>query len=116
MQDQNDRTSRQGQPGKDVSAENQQTPNEGVIEAFVAQLNEQEQMLILLQSELYEGSWQAMMADLQNRLEGRPFIFKLANRIRDDMARIEKLQAFEEEHGVKLADCVKPPLHPNVDQ
>jgi len=79
------------------------------IEAFVAQLPEPERMLILLQKELYEGSWQAMMTDLHNRLEGQPYIFKLANRIHDDIARIEKLKTFEDRHNIKLADFVEPP-------
>jgi hypothetical protein len=63
----------------------------------------------MLQKELYESNWQAMMVDLRNRLEGRPYIFKLVNRIRDDIARIEKLEAFEQNHKVRLADFVKPP-------
>ena len=80
-------------------------------EAFVARLTEQERMLVLLQSELYENSWQAMQDDLSNRLEGKPYIFKLASRIQDDIARIEKLKDFEEKHNVKLSDFVKPPKH-----
>ena len=77
--------------------------------AFVAQLSEQERMLIILQSELYEHSWDAMLEDLRNRLEGKPYIFKLANRIQDDIGRIEKLRAFEAEHAVTLSDFVQPP-------
>lgn len=78
---------------------------------FVAQLAEEDRMLILLQRELYQGSWDAMQTDLGNRLESKPYIFKLANRIRDDIARIEKLRNYEEQHHVKLADFVKEP-HP----
>ncbi len=80
---------------------------------FVSRLTEQERMLILLHRELYENSWQAMLNDLRNRLDGKPYIFKLANRIEDDIARIEKLQSFEREHNVKLSDFVEPPKsHP----
>jgi len=79
------------------------------VGAFVAQLSDEERMLILLKGELYEGSWQAMLSDLSNRLEGKPYIFKLANRIRDDITRIEKLQRFEEQHQVDLTDFVEPP-------
>ena len=82
------------------------------IEAFVAQLTEQERMLVVLQNRLYEGSWQAMIKDLQNRLKGRPYIFKLANRIRDDIERIAKLQEFENSRNLKLSDLVKPPVTP----
>ena len=66
-------------------------------------------MLILLKNELYEGSWEAMREDLSNRLDGKPYIFKLANRIKDDMDRIEQLQNYEVEHQVDLADYLNPP-------
>jgi len=82
---------------------------QAALDDFIARLGKEEKMLVLLQSELYEGNWQAMLTDLQNRLEGKPYIFKLANRIRDDIARIEKLQGFEQQHNVKLADFVEPP-------
>ena len=78
-------------------------------DALIAQLDEKERMLVVLQTELYDGSWEAMITDLRNRLEGKPYIFKLANRIRDDITRIEKLRAFEEKHNVKLAGLIKPP-------
>ena len=79
------------------------------VRGFLAHLAEEERMLLLLQKELYDRSWQAMLTDLRNRLQGKPYIFKLANRINDDIARIEKLQAFEKDHNVQLADFVKPP-------
>jgi hypothetical protein len=47
-----------------------------------------------------------MVEDLQARLEGGPYIFKLASRIEDDLERIEQLRAFEQAHGVDLADYV----------
>lgn len=82
---------------------------DGIVATFVSQLSEEERMLVLLQQELYDGSWEAMLSDLSNRLDGRPYIFKLASRIQDDIARIEKLRAFEEEQGVRLSDYVEPP-------
>lgn len=95
-----DRTNRPGQEDQ---------LNHAAVEEFIAQLAEEEKMLILLQRELYDGSWDDMLVDLQNRLNGRPYIFKLANRIKDDIARIEKLKTFEDQHNLKLADYVKPP-------
>jgi hypothetical protein len=47
-----------------------------------------------------------MLDDLQNRLEGKPYIFKLVNRIQDDIERIKQLRRFEQEHGVDLAEYV----------
>ena len=64
-------------------------------------------MLIVLKRELYEGSWDHMAADLQARLEGRPYIFKLVNRIGEDLERIKRLRAFEDEQDVDLGQYVK---------
>lgn len=77
------------------------------VDAFVRSLNDQYRMLVILKSQLYGGRWEPMLEDLQNRLEGKPYIFKLANRIKDDVERIQAMQAFEKEHGVDLADFVK---------
>ena len=44
--------------------------------------------------------------DLQARLAGRPFIFKLAHRIEDDLERIERLRAFETQHNIDLSEYV----------
>ena len=73
---------------------------------FVSRLSNEEAMLLVLKKELYEGQWEIMVKDLKNRLEGKPYIFKLANRIMDDMKRIERLKAFETEQQVNLADYI----------
>jgi hypothetical protein len=61
-------------------------------------------MLIALKAQLYDGTWEPMLDDLQNRLAGKPYIFKLANRIKDDIERIEQMRKFEAEHNIDLAD------------
>ena len=78
------------------------------VRSFVGQLSPEEKMLVILKGELYEGDWSSMLEDLRDRLEGRPYIFKLADRITEDISRIEKLQNFEQSHQVDLADYVKP--------
>ena len=77
------------------------------VDMFVQGLDEPQRMLVILKSQLYGGQWEPMLQDLENRLEGKPYIFKLANRIKDDVERIRRLQAFEQENGVDLADYVK---------
>ena len=74
---------------------------------FADSLTSAERMLVVLKHELYEGSWDEMVADLQARLEGRPYIFKLAHRIIDDLERIKRLRAFERQHGVDLSEFVE---------
>jgi len=80
------------------------TDRQAEVEALVASLSDEEVMLIRLRDELYDGRWDAMLADLNDRLHGRPYVFRLANRIQDDIKRIEKLHRFERQHGVNLAD------------
>jgi hypothetical protein len=73
---------------------------------FVATLSEEEIMLLRLRDELYDGRWDAMLADLNDRLQGKPFVFKLAHRIQDDIERIERLNRFERQNNVDLAKFV----------
>ena len=77
-----------------------------VVSDFVKGLSEEHRMLVVLKAQLYEGSWQPMLDDLRNRLSGKPYIFKLANRVSDDVERIEEMQKFEGEHDIDLADYV----------
>ena len=82
------------------------TPPDQAVRDFVSRLTVEQRLLVVLKRELYEGRWEGMQADLQARLEGRPYIFKLVNRITDDIQRIGELKAFEAAHGVDLADYV----------
>ena len=77
------------------------------VQQFVESLTREERMLVVLKRELYEGDWDEMVADLQARLEGRPYIFKLAHRITEDLERISRLRQFEQSSGVDLCDHVK---------
>ena len=79
----------------------------GPYEKFCAQLSGDERMLVSLGDELYEGSWDQMLKDLKDRLEGKPYIFKLVNRISADIQRIEKLREYEKKHRINLADYLK---------
>jgi len=76
---------------------------------FVNGLSNEHRMLIVLKAQLYDGTWEPMLDDLRNRLAGKPYIFKLANRIKDDIGRIEQMQKFEAEHNIDLADYVDLP-------
>jgi hypothetical protein len=92
-----------------MAQENRQNEVSGdpQVDAFIRGLNDQYRMLVILKSQLYGGRWEPMLEDLQNRLEGKPYIFKLANRIKDDVERIQEMQRFETEHRLDLADFVK---------
>ena len=76
------------------------------VQWFVDALANEERMLVILKRELYEGNWDEMIADLQARLSGQPYIFKLAHRIEDDLERIRRLRAFEAQHNVDLSEYV----------
>jgi len=88
------------------SDQRKSAPAAGVEERckeFVASLSEEEIMLLRLRDELYDGRWDAMLADLNDRLQGKPYVFKLAHRIQDDIERIERLNRFERQCNVDLA-------------
>jgi len=77
------------------------------VRDYVDRLSDEHRMLVILKAQLYDGTWESMLDDLKNRLTGKPYIFKLVNRINDDIARIEEMQKFEAEHNIDLADYVK---------
>lgn len=80
---------------------------EKAIADFVKSLSAEHKMLIILKSQLYGGKWEPMYNDLKNRLEGKPYIFKLVNRINDDIERIDQIQQFEQQYNVNLSDYVE---------
>lgn len=80
-----------------------------IVSGFVAGLSEEHRMLIVLKAELYDRSWEPMLDDLRNRLSGKPYIFKLASRIQEDIERIEQMQNFEAARNIDLCDYVDLP-------
>lgn len=78
-----------------------------VVRGFLDILDEKHRMLVVLRTQLYGDRWEPMLEDLQNRLEGKPYIFKLVNRIKDDIERIERMRSFELEHQIKLSDYLE---------
>lgn len=77
------------------------------VSDYIDRLSNEHRMLVVLKAQLYDRVWESMLDDLKNRLAGKPYIFKLVNRINDDVARIEEMQKFEQEHDIDLADYVK---------
>lgn len=59
------------------------------------EMSPEDRMLVRLRDQLYGGNWEEMKLDLQCRLRGEPYIFKLASRIQDDLDRIDRLRAME---------------------
>jgi hypothetical protein len=76
------------------------------VEAFVEALTREERLLVKVRDALYEGSWQELEEDLRARLSGRPYIFKLATRIEEDLGRLARLRTFEDEHDLDLAGLI----------
>jgi hypothetical protein len=93
----------------DVEVEKAGRALQGSLADYVSHLSAEHKMLVALKTQLYGGSWEPMLDDLRNRLAGQPYIFKLANRIQEDIERIEEMKRFEAERGVDLADSVELP-------
>lgn len=79
---------------------------EKLIKDFINNLDKSVRVLVILRDELYEGSWVSMVSDLQSRLKGEPFIFKLANQIDADLQGIEALRTFENKQSINLGDFI----------
>lgn len=69
---------------------------------FAECLSSGEKMLIRIRDELYEGSWELMLKDLKQRLEGKIYIFRLVNKISQDIEGIKKLRKYELAHKTNL--------------
>jgi hypothetical protein len=79
-------------------------------------LTEDHRMLLTLREELYDGSWQAMLQDLRDRLEGRPHVFewtppdaRMRQTLTNHMKLIEQMRKAELDLGVNLAQWLAPP-------
>ena len=96
------------EPSKN-SNKNGKTSVSNILSDYVDSLSDEHRMLVVLKAQLYGGTWEPMLDDLKNRLVGKPYIFKLVNRINDDIERIQQMQNFEEEQNVDLADYVELP-------
>ncbi len=82
------------------------TSRERTVREFVERMTQEEKMLVTLRDELYDGQWDEMETDLEERLAGRPYVFKLTSRIEDDLARIRRMKAVEDENGVNLKEHI----------
>lgn len=72
--------------------------------AYAAGLSREERLLIALRDVIYDKTWEGLREDLNSRRDRKPYVIKLATRIDDDLARIEKLESYENENGINLAD------------
>jgi len=91
------------------SGKNKDSANSKVVRDFANSLSDEHRMLVVLNAQLYDSTWEPMLDDLRHRLDGKPYIFKLVNRIEDDIKRIEEMQKFETKHNIDLADYVELP-------
>ena len=71
------------------------------------ELSPEERILVIIRDELYEGSWDEMLEDLEARLESRPYVLKLSGRIESDIERISHLRSLERDQNIDLADYVE---------
>ena len=76
----------------------------GDVRSFVRGLAETERIALIVRDELYGGSWENMRTDLEARAARKPYVFKLAGRIEDDLTAVDKLSAFEDRLNVNLAE------------
>jgi len=74
------------------------------VEEFVRGLAETERIALIVRDELFGGSWENMRKDLEAHAAGRPYVFRLASRIDEDLKAVAKLSAFERRRKVNLSE------------
>jgi hypothetical protein len=84
------------------AARGEETPEE-----FARALAREDRVLLDVRDELYAGDWKELERDLRARLAGKPFIFKLASKIEEDLDRIDRLRRFEAARGVDLGEVLR---------
>lgn len=72
------------------------------VSRFLDSLDDNDRMLLDVLEVLYEGSWRDLLKDLRAARDGEPFVFKIADRVEQDIERVERMAAFEKQYGVKL--------------
>ena len=77
------------------------------VETFARALALADRTFLAVRDELYGGSWDEVERDLRARLAGKPYIFKLATKIEEDLERIARMRRYEGEHGVDLRKVLK---------
>ncbi len=77
------------------------------LRRFMDRLTPEQKLLLVLKRELYDGEWSQMIVDLENRKNGRPHVLRLANRIEDDLGRIEQMRKLEEHYEVELTSFLE---------
>ncbi|MGE0433900.1 MAG: hypothetical protein AB7K09_19055 [Planctomycetota bacterium] len=95
-------------PGDDSTAHDDAAPPVDPHTRYARTLHPEERQLLRLRAELYDNSWDRMLADLNDRLKGRPYIFKIVHRIEEDIHRVQKLQSYEQKHLIDLMDYLEP--------
>ena len=76
-------------------------------EVFIQRMEPHERVLLELKDHLYEGSWERILEDLRARLDNKPYIYKLSQRITRDVAAIERMKAYEKIKQVDLSRLLK---------
>ena len=77
------------------------------LRRFMDRLSDEQKLLLVLKRDLYDGDWQPMVQDLNNRLNGKPYMLKLAARIEDDLQRIEQMHQLERHYSVDLTRYIQ---------
>ncbi|MEX2672323.1 MAG: hypothetical protein WD294_09470 [Phycisphaeraceae bacterium] len=78
------------------------------LRRFMDRVTAEQTLLLVLKRDLYEGQWEPMVADLEHRLQGKPHVLRLAERIEDDLERITQMASLEQQYQVDLSVYLEP--------
>jgi hypothetical protein len=72
------------------------------LREFLATLDDRDRMLLDVLDVLYVGRWEDLVEDLQAARDGRPYVFKVAEHIEDDLKRVRRMHEAEKIFSVRL--------------
>lgn len=73
---------------------------------FLAKATDADRMLLDVLEILYVGRWEDLLEDLQAASQGKPHVFKIADRVQEDLARARKMWELETKYGVRLRSLI----------
>ncbi|MCR4317601.1 MAG: hypothetical protein NUW37_14775 [Planctomycetes bacterium] len=92
---------------KSRSKSRSKEPADEKVAKYIASLGQDDKTVVRLKKTLYNDDWDAMETDLRRRFERRPYIFKLAANISDDLERIKRFRKYEDEHDCSLSKHIE---------
>lgn len=94
---------------EDLSSASPFESDESIHKDFINKLTIEEIVLLRLLESIYNGDWSALENDIEDRLRGKPIIFKISHRLGRDLESVRKLRSYEKKYNISLINFTSIP-------